>query len=119
MKSYFPLNQFLEDLEVKIFNILGYIPIVSSISGAFRCLLGKFEILGGLIFGTAKALVGILTSNERAKQAHFSEAGFLFSYILHGFLNILRGLVEMIPLLGLILCLPYDRLFLVRFRYRT
>jgi hypothetical protein len=115
--SYRSLNRFLEDLEAKVLNILGYIPIVSTLSGAFRFFLGKLEFLGSLLFALLKVFLGVFTTQTPSKRSHFSEAGYLLSYAIHALFNMFRGCLEMIPFLSLVTCLLYDRLFHLRLSY--
>lgn len=92
------LDHFMKSVE-KILNLPGYVPIVSSFSGALRAEMGKVELIASLFIG---AYVGFVTGDVDQGIAA------VIIYAIHGLTNIGRGVVECIPLLGNFLCWIYD-----------
>jgi glycosyltransferase A (GT-A) superfamily protein (DUF2064 family) len=99
----------------EVLNLVGYIPLVSLLSAAVRTLGGKLQLLLGLVFAIGCFMAGITTPLRKKK--HFQNARWSIGHALHGVLNILRALIESVPFLSLITCLPYDRVFKIRIRY--
>lgn len=92
-------------------NIAGYIPGVSSVSGAFRLAGGKIEIIGGIAAAVIVALAALSAPDATSKRQGLSRAvTILTTYFLHGIANAFRGSIEMIPFISLVTCLPYDLL---------
>lgn len=71
------------------FNILGSIPIAAIVSGAVRMVIGKVQVVAGAAF----ALYGLMYS-FLAYKTDLTEIGV--EHILHGCLNIGRGLTELL-----------------------
>ncbi len=71
-------------------NYPGYVPALSSITGLFRMVLGVVEMVVGAIFSTL-----CCQSYEVAR-------------IMNGCLNVIRGAVETVPILGNVALLAYD-----------
>ena len=99
----------------EVLNLVGYIPLVSLLSATVRTLGGKLQILLGLVFAIGCFMAG-LTAPLRKKK-HFQNAKWSIGHAFHGLLNIVRALIESVPFLSLITCLPYDRIFKIRMRY--
>ena len=74
----------------KGFNITGTIPGVSLFSGLTRAVAGKIQMIAGAILSTI-GLLNFLVTND-PKWAYMTALGSEF--IIHGALNILRGLSE-------------------------
>ncbi len=92
-------------------NYAGYIPLVSTLSGAIRINYGKIEVIGAI---ASAALIAIRafandSQTERAEQLNLA-LQVITAYSLHGIANIFRGILEMVPFLSLVTCLPYDLL---------
>jgi len=85
-------SQFDADTQVCTWNKLGYIPIVSTITGCARALLG-------IIHSIVHLASAIFDSKNR--DHHLQEAKL-------GGYNIGRGIVEMIPVVGNIILLVKD-----------
>ena len=83
-------------------NGLGYIPVISTLSGPARMVFGKIEAITGLA-------IAVFASTERRSNWGLELA-------LHGAANILRGTVETIPVIGNIACVVKD-LAGTRFEY--
>lgn len=104
------LDKGIRSLE-KILNVAGYIPFVSSISGTLRVALGKVEIIGAIAAGALLGIKGIFAPTAELRSTEINYAiGVAATYSLHGFANIGRGIVEVIPLFGNISTLVYDSL---------
>ena len=90
----------------KTLNLLGYIPAFSSCTGAYRILDGVI----GVVFSLAKAiLLAIPDSIFRDSQLPSRSYKHL-TYVGHNTCNILRGVVELVPVLGNIATFTYDGL---------
>ena len=88
----------------KAFNVLGWIPLISSISGPIRMTAGRIEAIAFSILSSATLLVANITENKEL----FKEADRLSTYIWHGMANFCRGAIETVPLLGNFLTISYD-----------
>lgn len=106
------INKFLGRVE-ECLNIVGYVPILSEISGAFRIAMGKIEFIAGL-FLAAVGFVCEMLVGRGDRQWMMEQGG---EYVLHGLVNILRGCVEMVFLLGNLACYIFDEDETNRFRY--
>ncbi|MBS0604210.1 MAG: hypothetical protein JSS60_04120 [Verrucomicrobia bacterium] len=85
--------------------------MVSTFSGGLRINYGKVEVIGGVIAAALTAIVALAQSNADDRERGLNKAvEILATYSLHGIANIFRGAIEMIPLLSLATCLPYDLL---------
>ncbi len=92
-------------------NIAGYIPGVSSVSGALRIAGGKTEIIGAVGASAIVALAALSAADSAERRQGLRRAvTILTTYLLHGIANVFRGSIEMIPFLSLMTCLPYDLL---------
>lgn len=90
-------------------NIAGYVPLVSCISGAVRGMYGKIEIIAGVVAASFLAIAAFFNPNADVSRQWVRKAvDILTTYSLHGIANIGRSWIEMIPLLSLVTCLPYD-----------
>ncbi len=81
----------------KVFNVTGYIPALSSVTGILRMLMGAVEAVAGAIFS--------LISCFEASNVWFA---------IGGVQDIVRGAIETIPLVGNLATGVYD-LFLFLF----
>src|SRR5262245_434433 len=90
------ISRGLEKVETKILDTLGYIPVVSTFSGIFRTKMGLVEV----IVGIATSIFGALANNQIINE-------FGNKLFVNGCANILRGSIEMIPIVNL-LTLIYD-----------
>jgi hypothetical protein len=92
-------------------NVLGKIPIVSCATGAYRIFfLGSFQLCGGGIsfccgtVGLAAQLTGYATFSAKL----YTYALFWADLFAHGILNVIRGVVEVCPVIGNIAVVVYD-----------
>ncbi len=99
----------------KDLNFVGYIPIASSFSGALRVAFGKIEVIAGVVLGAISGIKSLFYNGQQ-KEQEWKHAVSLFNYSLHGIANIFRGILECIPFVSLVTCLPYDKAE-VRFTY--
>lgn len=79
----------LTQVETRTLDPMGYIPILSTVTGTFRAILGVAEIV------SAVALLA------------FMQFDTAFTFFAHGVANLARASVEVIPLINLI-TLTYD-----------
>jgi hypothetical protein len=90
-------------------NYAGYIPLVSSLSGSLRIQYGKIEVIGAIATGALLAGQAFFEQNGEERSKKLNRAvEVLTTYATHGVANIFRGILEMIPFLSLVVCLPYD-----------
>ena len=102
------LNKTLNSFEGGL-NIAGYVPIVSTFSGALRANYGKLEVIGAIVAGALIAVRALFLVNASDQDRELKRAIDVFTcYALHGVANIIRGVLEVIPLVSLVTCLPYD-----------
>lgn len=102
------LDSWLENVEHGL-NIAGYVPLVSSISGPLRMVLGKCEVIGGLATAAFMAIAALFDPHPVEKLHQLNRAlEIAVKYTLHGAANLFRGTIEAIPFVSLVTCLPYD-----------
>lgn len=89
----------------KTLNVVGYIPAISVFSGAIRALSGVASIVVSAVKGSF-LLIADLFSNQPFKYPYRSYKHL--TYIGHGLLNVIRGIIEGVPVAGNLLCLGYD-----------
>ena len=87
-------------------NSIGYIPVVSTISGAGRFCYGKYQLIAAIACGVFIAFSSCVAAD---KSRRLGEAvDIVWEYGVHGVGNMIRGSVEILPLVNL-LCIAYDR----------
>lgn len=74
----------------KGFNIAGTIPVISFFSGMIRAIAGKIQMIAGAILSTI-SYVALLVTNHPKWNEYILIGN---EFILHGALNILRGIGE-------------------------
>ncbi len=90
-------------------NTAGYLPIVSTVSGSLRVSFGKLEVIGAIVVAAFIAIKALFNPDPIEKYLQLEKATqILVKYSLHGAANVLRGTLEIFPLLSLVTCLPYD-----------
>ncbi len=92
----------LETFEYSL-NIIGYIPIVGSISAHVRKFYGSLEIISGIAL--AIFAVGLELRQSKNAKLYFTIGSTLIG---HGILNSIRALFEEKIGVSLITTLPYD-----------
>lgn len=98
----------------KFFNVLGYIPIVSTVSGGIR--VGVYSALQGLaalvclMVTLLIALILFLAKQGERQRTYLAYARASAFHILDGRLNAGRGIVELFPIIGNLLCYGYDKM---------
>lgn len=113
MSEIAKFNESIAHIETKYFNKAGYFPILSTISGGGRITLGGLQS----IFGTIGALFRGCTyfiSRDPVQREYAAEN---YWQSIHGNMNIQRGLIESIPLLGNGLTFLYDKGIGLRVNY--
>lgn len=88
----------------KCLNPIDYIPGLSALSGMTRLLAGMIQTVAGVAFAALKVFQIILTGRGNYVQA--LKQGLTYS--LHGFGNIGRGYIALIPIVNCLL-LVYDK----------
>ena len=95
----------------KVMNILGYIPVISFLSGLVRLIEGAINSAYHTAHFESEAdkALGIGAYTEEEMQIAAFNARKSYDYIKHSEQNMARGCVEMLmPLIGNIVCLAYD-----------
>lgn len=102
MISVYDFNAQLNEFE-KGLNVLGYIPVLGSVTGIFRMAMGTIV----LITGVALEVLGqqLVRTNPESKMMEIG-----INYQDNGNANITRGLLELLPGMSICFCLPYDLL---------
>ncbi len=90
-------------------NVAGYVPLVSTISGALRVNYGKLEIIGAVAAAGIIAVKALFAGTEQYNEFNHA-VEILFTYASHGAANVVRGIIEIFPFVSLATCLPYDLL---------
>lgn len=87
----------------KCFNVAGYIPVVSTATGAVRGAYGLAKIIVGIAAGIFCAIAEQPNdyNQKEWRNLFFKAAG-------DGFLHTFRGCVEIVPIAGNIICMTYD-----------
>ena len=110
--TYKNLDDRLASFE-QILNTLGYIPLVSSISGTGRIVYGSVETLAGNVSCTYKSCQYFITGNRE----HRNQAAAHFWYAVHGVMNVQRGGWEFVPIIGNLSTFLYDKAVRLRANY--
>jgi hypothetical protein len=85
------INQNLNNMD-RTLNQAGVIPIVSTVTGAFRVAAGIVETVVGIAMGIFGVLGAIFKDDGLLKQSS--------DHALNGLMNVLRGSVEIVPVVG-------------------
>ncbi|PCI95724.1 hypothetical protein COB11_01365 [Candidatus Aerophobetes bacterium] len=89
----------------KVFNIMGYIPCVSTISGPVRILFGIIQTVVSAVKVPFTLIVDIFRENPKG----YGNRSFRnITYMCHGVGNVARGFVELFPIVGNIATIFYD-----------
>ncbi len=96
-------------------NYIGYIPMISILSAPIRGLGGKIQAILGFSFAIFSLIAGF--NSQTNKIRYFFIFKTSIEHFIHGLLNIVRAMVEIVPFLSLVICLPYDHYLKKRFRY--
>jgi hypothetical protein len=90
-------------------NFFGYIPFVSTLTGAMRIAAGKIQTIASLsLFCMFFVTLPLTIFNGENFAKHVKISLISKKHIPHGFANIFRGFFEIIPFVGNFLCLAYD-----------
>jgi hypothetical protein len=115
-KEYSQENYPIQYLETDQLNRLGKIPFCSTASGFIRVCIGITQVVEGLarscFFAYKRWLEehGTKEENVDGSIRHFKDLTCVnLETAIHGGCNILRGLVEMVFLVGNALCYVHDR----------
>lgn len=102
------LDSFYCRLEKGTLNRLGYVPLVGTATGIARIGLGILQTTIGLIGAVIEPIIGTLSSKRSDSIRHYDAVGACWEHMIHGPLNAIRGIIEIVPLLPLITLAPYD-----------
>lgn len=91
-------DRILSEAETKILNPLGMIPVIGTATGAVRKLMGTIQTISFLALSVLHLMKSIFDKDQRS--AHFEKAKNDFTRSIHGIVNIGRGTLEMIPIVG-------------------
>lgn len=92
-------------------NVAGYVPLfgICTVAGVLRIEYGKAQICASVALAALVTVASLFSKNSETRHAGIKFAATLLTtYSVHGLANIGRGLLEMIPYLSLVTCLPYD-----------
>lgn len=106
------LNNILGKTE-HAFNVLGWVPVLSSASGAIRIIAGKVQLVAALALAFFQKISGLIFQ----KKSYIELSNHSFDYVKHGIANICRGYLETIPLIGNVSLFVYDLLPDSRMKY--
>ena len=95
-----------------VFNKFGWIPVIGTMSGALRLTIGKIMIIVGLVMTVYQCMAACISNDPNGHQKAKEYAG----YAAHGFMNMCRASIEMIPFVNTIVLVSYD-LLIGRFSY--
>lgn len=97
-----PLYRNIDMLE-KGFNVVGYVPIIGSLSGMVaRRTLAIAEVVAGLTLAFFYAFM----SFGNPLSVFYGQTAMIF--LKHGILNALRSQIEIKPMASLFICFPFD-----------
>jgi hypothetical protein len=96
----------------KLLNYAGYIPLVSEVTGAARIFLfGPAQSMiasVGIVIHVPLAAGGKALGRPVFYAKMLNRVVFFVNLLLHGGLNVMRGLVEVVPVIGNIACFAKD-----------
>ena len=98
----------------KAFNILGWVPFISSATGPVRMIAGKVMAIAAAVLAAATFAAGYIMNDQKLIQKADQFAG----YIWHGLGNFVRGFIESIPIAGNLATILYDSEPDARMRYK-
>ena len=107
-------HKFSKDLE-NIFNKLGYVPVVSSVSGGLREVFGATQVITGLAMTSINSLRKAYAKEETSIGQLQKKVDLSKEQVRHGIANMMRAVLEIIPFINFS-CLCYD-LAKVRIEY--
>jgi hypothetical protein len=94
-------------------NTLGYIPLVSSLTGPVRAMCGAVQGMIGSVGGTLRTVQYLLTRNADHKLLAMAN----LTNLEHGALNATRGSIESMPVVGNVATFVYDNILGLRVNY--
>ena len=102
--EYYLYEKKFAEIENK-FNSFGYIPLISTISGVVRSILGFAVVIAESINIPVIFFYNLLT--KEPKDVSYEPTKHL-CYMVHATLNIFRGFIEAVPGFGNLAVLGYD-----------
>ena len=96
--NFHNLDFHLTRIELSL-NALGYIPLISTLSGCMRAVFGKIEIITAIGLAALKFLTDVM----HGREPNWKDIAHFLHYALHGVANIARAYVEIIPFVNLLM----------------
>lgn len=115
-----PSNYFINTLAKieKGFNYAGYVPGLSTLSGATRWCAGMIEAIIGLALATFFMFGKVFVTNEKRVMNFTISENYAMEFARNGLGNVARAYIEIIPLINMT-TLINDRKWKARMRYRN
>lgn len=101
------LIDYIEKTEViaeEVLNVMGYVPMISTASGAVRRIYAMVQIITGVALLIITALGSYFNNNKHLQELRHRFKG----QIMNGLGNLTRATVEMVPFFGNITTMIYD-----------
>jgi hypothetical protein len=102
----------------KVFNKAGYVPFLSTLSGAFRLIGGLIEVITGVVFSIFNAIAMAAARDPKNKDFYKKNVYLGMMYSGHGVANIVRSFVEIFPFVNLV-TIKYDKVFRICYPYEV
>jgi hypothetical protein len=90
----------------KVLNVVGYLPLASRGSGAFRMIYGRVQMVAFLVI--------FVVSNMKRNEYMAARS---FYCLINGMGNVARGTAESYGLFGGLVCVFYDYVLKKRYKY--
>lgn len=78
----------------EVFNVAGCLPVVGMFSGVLRIVIGKIQVIAGLVLMGTGAIGKMCASKEKTKERYNKLLKLGQEQSLHGILNVIRGIGE-------------------------
>ncbi len=98
----------------KAFNIAGWIPATSRITGPIRVTAGQVMMVVAAILTALVRIGGYITGNKNLVR----KGDQIAPYVAHGLANVIRGTIEAVPASGNLVTFLYDLDPWLRLRYK-
>ena len=100
----------------KVANVVGYFPVLNIVVSKVRFVVGKLQLIAGVAAAAFYAISSLFAKGPD-KCKNLQKADVCLDYSMHGMANMGRAIIESIPLLGLLITVPYDQLAQYRLKY--
>jgi hypothetical protein len=95
------INECLNNLDQSL-NSAGEIPVLSTITGSLRITLGLAETISNIALSLLALFPLVFQNNKRM-------IGECANHSVHGIINIIRGAIEALPIIGNVIMYAYNR----------